>query len=143
MDSASSRPVDSWGPSAGAILAVASAGLLMALASAYVMTDTPGRFLTGVAAAGLLIFAAGSWRGRPKLALTTDGLVHRGWLRTHTLRREDIESIRITQFRRWGRTVRLLEIDARAGQLFVLSRWDLGGDPLDVLDALTDAGYVG
>jgi len=24
----------------------------------------------------------------------------------------------------------------------VLSRWDLGTDPLDVLDALTDAGYA-
>ena len=98
--------------------------------------------LAGVAAIGLLIFAAGSWRGRPRLAVTGDGLVYRGWLRTQTLRREDLESIRITQFRRWGRMVRLLEIDTRGGQLFVLSRWDLGGDPLDVLDALTDAGYA-
>jgi hypothetical protein len=38
--------------------------------------------------------------------------------------------------------VRLLEIDTRSGRLFVLSRWDLGGDPVDVLDALTDAGYA-
>ena len=77
-----------------------------------------------------------------RLAVTGDGLVYRGWVRSQTLRRADIESIRITQFRRWGRTVRLLEIDTLGGQLFVLSRWDLGSDPLDVLDALTDAGYA-
>ena len=135
-------PVHQWGPGVGAISGVAIAGLLMALGCATVATDPPGRLLTGIAAAGLLIFAAGSWRGRPRLAIAPDGLVHRGWLRTQTLRRADIETIRITQFRRWGRTVRLLEIDTKPGQLFVLSRWDLGGDPLAVLDALTDAGYA-
>lgn len=131
-----------WGPSAPAIAGVAVAGVLMTLGCLTVVTDPPGRILTGIAAIGLLVFAAGSWRGRPRLAITADGLVYRGWLRTQTLRRRDIESIRITQFRRWGRMVRLLEIDTCAGQLFVLSRWDLGGDPLDVLDALTDAGYA-
>ena len=125
-----------------AIAGVAAAGVLMAVGCATVATDPPGRFLTGVAAIGLLAFAAGSWRGRPRLAVTAQGLVYRGWVRTQTLRRADIESIRITQFRRWGRVVRLLEIDTLAGQLLVLSRWDLGGDPLDTLDALTDAGYA-
>ena len=131
-----------WGPSAPAIAGVAAVGLLMALGCVAVATDPPGRILTGIAALGLLVFAAGSWRGRPRLAVTGDGLAYRGWLRTQALRRPDIESIRITQFRRWGRTVRLLEIDTWTGQLFVLSRWDLGCDPLDVLDALTDAGYA-
>jgi hypothetical protein len=37
----------------------------------------------------------------------------------------------------------LLEIDTIESQLIVLSRWDLGGEPLQVLDALTDAGYAG
>jgi hypothetical protein len=67
-------------------------------------------------------------------------------LSTRTLRRADIELLRITEFRRWGRTVRLLEIDIKTEtdneQLLVLSRWDLGGDPLEVLDALTAAGYA-
>ena len=138
----SSGPVNQWGPGLGAIGGVALAGLLMALGCAAVATDPPGRLLTGIAAAGLLIFAAGSWRGRPRLAITPAGLVYRGWLRTQMLTRADIDTIRITQFRRWGRTVRLLEIDTKPGQLFVLSRWDLGGDPLTVLDALTDAGYA-
>ena len=51
--------------------------------------------------------------------------------------------IRITEFRRIARKVRLLEIDTTDDQLFVLTRWDLGTDPLDVLDALTAAGLAG
>jgi hypothetical protein len=125
------------------VAAVGLAGLLMALACALVAADPPGRILSAVAALGLLLFAAGSWRARPRLAITSDGLIYRGWLRTVTLRRADIELIRITEFRRLGRKVRLLEIDTIESQLIVLSRWDLGGEPLQVLDALTDAGYAG
>ena len=134
-----------WGPRPVAIGLVTVAGLLMA-AGFLVADDAPGRFLSGVAAVGLLVFAAGSWRARPRLAITADGLVYRGWLSTRTLRRADIDLLRITEFRRWGRTVRLLEIDIKTEtdneQLLVLSRWDLGGDPLEVLDALTAAGYA-
>jgi hypothetical protein len=125
------------------VAAVGLAGLLMALACVLIAADPPGRILSAVAALGLLLFAAGSWRARPRLAITGDGLIYRGWLRTVTLRREDIELIRITEFRRLGRKVRLLEIDTIESQLIVLSRWDLGGEPLQVLDALTDAGYAG
>lgn len=59
------------------------------------------------------------------------------------LARADIKLIRITEFRRLARKVRLLEIDTADDRLLVFSRWDLGADPLDVLDALTDAGYAG
>jgi hypothetical protein len=125
---------------------VALAGIVMAVGCAMVASDPPGRILTGIAAVGLLVFAAGSWRARPRLAVTVDGLVYRGWLRATTLRPTDIELIRITEFRRFGRKVRLLEIDSTAPDaesgLIVLSRWDLGGDPLDVLDGLTEAGYA-
>ena len=132
-----------WGPPSPSVAAVGLAGLLMALACVLIAADPPGRILSAVAALGLLLFAAGSWRARPRLAITGDGLVYRGWLRTVTLRRADIELIRITEFRRLGRKVRLLEIDTVESQLIVLSRWDLGGEPLQVLDALTDAGYAG
>jgi len=115
----------------------------MAIACVTVVTDAPGRILGGIAALGLLVFAVGSWRARPRLAITPSGLVYHGWLRAQTLRRADIKLIRITEFRRIGRKVRLLEIDASDGRLIVLSRWDLGGDPLGVLDVLTDAGYAG
>jgi hypothetical protein len=116
----------------------------MAIAAVTVVTDVPGRVLAGIAAVGLLAFASMSWRTRPKLAITPTGLVVRGWFGTHVLGRQDVAKIRITEFRRIGRKVRLLEIDTVADdRLLVFTRWDLGTDPLAVMDALTDAGYAG
>ena len=118
-------------------------GLILAIGAVTVVTDPPGRILTGIAAVGLLVFASLSWRARPKLAITNDGLLIRGWSRTQTLERTDIKIIRITEFRRLARKVRLLEVDTANDQLLVFTRWDLGTDPLQVLDALTAAGYAG
>lgn len=132
-----------WGPRPAAIALVGVCAILMVLASAVLAEDTAGRILTAVAGAGLLAFTIGSWRARPRLALVDGGLVYRGWLRTRTLSRADIAGIRITEFRRLGRKVRLLEIDTSDDVLLVLSRWDLGTEPLTVLDALTDAGLAG
>jgi len=132
-----------WGPRPAAIVLVGVAGALMAGACAVLVEDPPGRILTGIAAAVLLVFAAGSWRARPRLAVLGDSLVYRGWLRTLRLGHPDIAAIRITEFRRLGRRMRLLEIDTTDDTLLVLSRWDLGADPLSVLDALTAAGYAG
>ncbi len=132
-----------WQPRTSGILAFAALGLILAIVSVTGITDPPGRVLCGVAAVGLLGFAITALRARPKLAITTDGLALRGPLRTTTLHRADITRIRITEIRRIGRKVRLLEIDATDDRLFVLTRWDLGTDPLDVLDALTAAGYAG
>jgi hypothetical protein len=132
-----------WSPTSPGIAACGIAGVVMAIACVTVVTDPPGRFLAGISAVGLILFASATWRARPKLAITTDGLQVRGWWRTQLLRRADIKIIRITEFRRIGRKMRLLEIDAADGRLLILSRWDLGTDPLDVLDALTTAGYAG
>lgn len=115
----------------------------MAIVCVTVVTDPPGRILTGIAGLGLVAFAIGSWRARPRLAITGDALVYRGWFTTQTLQRADISLIRITEFRRIGRKTRLLEIDTTGDRLIVLSRWDLGTDPVDVLDALTEAGFAG
>ena len=132
-----------WAPSSAGIAACGVAGIVMATTCVTVVTDPPGRLLLGIAATGLILFAGGTWRARPKLAITADGLRVRGWLRTQRLVRNDIKIIRITEFRRIGRKVRLLEIDADDGRLFIFSRWDLGTDPLEVLDALTAGGYAG
>ncbi|ORV62924.1 PH domain-containing protein [Mycobacterium europaeum] len=132
-----------WEPSAAGIAGCGAAGVLMAIASVTVVTDVPGRILAGIAAAGLILFAGATWRARPKLAMTPDGLVLRGWFRTQVLRRSDIKIIRITEFRRYGRKVRLLEVEDADDGLVLFSRWDLGADPLEVLDALTAAGYAG
>ncbi|BCQ06604.1 hypothetical protein JMUB5695_00012 [Mycobacterium heckeshornense] len=115
----------------------------MAIGSVTLVTDIPGRIFTGIAAAGLILFASVSWRARPKLAITANGLVVRGWLRTQLLRRPQVKIIRIVEFRRIGRKLRLLEIETVDDQLRIFSRWDLGTDPLEVLDALTAAGYAG
>jgi Bacterial PH domain len=132
-----------WSPSPLGIAACGIAGIVMAIADVTVVTDVPGRLLLGISAVGLILFASGTWRARPKLAITSDGLRVRGWWRTQLLRRTEIKIIRITEFRRIGRKMRLLEIDAADGRLLIFSRWDLGTDPLDVLDALTAAGYAG
>jgi hypothetical protein len=132
-----------WGPPTAGIVAAGFVGLLLAIATVTVITDAPGRVLVGIAALGLLAFASMSWRARPKLAITAEGLVVRGWSRTHVLGRGDVAKVRITEFRRIGRKVRLLEIDtAPDDHLLVFTRWDLGTDPLTVLDALTEAGYA-
>ena len=132
-----------WSPPAVGIAACGVFGLILAIATVTLITDAPGRILVGIAAVGLLVFASLSWRARPKLAISDDGLVIRGWSRTKLLRRGDIKIIRITEFRRLARKMRLLEIDTTDDRLFVLTRWDLGTDPLNVLDALTAAGYAG
>jgi hypothetical protein len=73
--------------------------------------------------------------------MNQDSLTVAGWWQTRTIRRDEIRQIRITEFRRIARTVRLLEIDTVDDRLVVFTRWDLGTDPLDVLDALTKAGF--
>lgn len=133
-----------WGPATGGIAAAGVFGSLMLIAAVTLVTDVPGRVLAGIAGLGLLAFALMSWRARPKLAITDAGLVVRGWFGTRVLGRQDVAKVRITEFRRIGRKVRLLELDtAPDDHLLVFTRWDLGTDPLDVLDALTAAGYAG
>ncbi|BBY39879.1 hypothetical protein MMAN_40130 [Mycobacterium mantenii] len=131
-----------WEPHTAGIAGCGAAGVLMAIAAVTVITDPPGRILAGVAAAGLILFAGVSWHARPKLAITPDGLMLRGWFRTQLLQHADIKIIRIIEFRRYGRKVRLLEIETADDDLVLFSRWDLGTDPLEVLDALTAAGYA-
>ena len=132
-----------WGPRAVGVAGLGIAGILLGIGAVTLVTDAPGRILIGVAAIGLLVFATFSWRAHPKLAIADDSLVIRGWWHTHTLRQSDIALIRITEFRRIGRKVRLLEIDTSDDRLHVFTRWDLGAEPLTVLDALTAAGYAG
>ncbi|MEZ0354346.1 PH domain-containing protein [Mycobacterium sp. pR1184] len=132
-----------WEPRAAGVAGCGLGGLFMAIASVTVVTEPPGRVLVGIAGAGLLLFAGATWRARPKLAITPAGLVIRGWFRSQVLQHSDIKIIRITEFRRMGRKVRFLEVETSDDSLVLFSRWDLGTEPLDVLDALTDAGYAG
>lgn len=132
-----------WGPRTARIAGCGGAGIVIAIACSTLDIDTPGFMLTGIAALGLILFAGLSWRARPKLAINPDGLAVQGWFRTRLFGPAGIKIIRITEFRRFGRKVRLLEIEAINGDLVILSRWDLGTGPLEVLDALITAGYAG
>jgi hypothetical protein len=132
-----------WSPPTGRLILCGVAGFVLAVVAVMQVTDPPGRILAGVAGVGLIFFAGFSFRARPRLAITRDGLTVGGWWRHRHLPRAHIQRIRITEFRRLGRKVRLLEIDTTDDRLVVLSRWDLGTNPLDVLDALTAAGYAG
>ncbi|GAT14133.1 PH domain-containing protein [Mycolicibacterium thermoresistibile] len=131
-----------WGPTTGSIAVIGLLGLFLATTAVTAVTDLPGRLLIGLASVGLIAFAILSWRARPKLAISDAGLVIRGWWRTQVVPRSAIKLIRITEFRRLARTVKLLEIDTHDDRLLVFTRWDLGTDPLTVLDALTAAGYA-
>lgn len=132
-----------WGPKTGGIIAYAIFGLVALVGALTVVPDIPGKVLASIAGLGALAFAGLSYKSRPKLAITEEGLALRGWVSRRTLTHADIKLIRITEFRRLARKMRLLEIDSTDDRLYVFSRWDLGTDPLDVLDALTDAGYAG
>lgn len=132
-----------WSPPTLGIAALGVGGLILAAGAVTLITDPPGRVLVGIAAVGLIVFASLSWRARPKLAIKNDALVSRGLMGETELRRADIKLIRITEFRRIGRKTRLLEIDTVDDRLLVFTRWDLGADPLHVLDALTAAGFAG
>ncbi|WP_041787491.1 PH domain-containing protein [Mycolicibacterium gilvum] len=132
----------SWQPQTAGLVVQAILGVVLAVGAVTLVTDAPGRILIGFAAVGLIVFALMSWRARPKLAISDDALVYRGWFTARRITTDDIKRIRITEFRRIGRKVRLLEIDTTDDKLYVLSRWDLSTDPLNVLDALTEAGFA-
>ena len=68
-----------WAPRTAGIVTGAVLGLVLAVGAVTLVTDLPGRALVGLAGTGLLIFAIMSWRARPKLAITEDALLYRGW----------------------------------------------------------------
>nr|CRL70332.1 hypothetical protein CPGR_00427 [Mycolicibacter nonchromogenicus] len=132
-----------WSPAPGGIAGCAIAGVVLAVCAVTIATDTPGRILAGIAGIGLLVFAGLSWRARPKLALTFDGLAVRGWWRTRVLTPGSVARLRVTEYQRIGRKHRLLEIETLDDDMVVLSRWDLGTDPREVVTVLSAAGYTG
>ncbi|WP_067976822.1 PH domain-containing protein [Mycolicibacter icosiumassiliensis] len=132
-----------WSPPAGGIAGCALVGIALAISTVTIATDMPGRVLAGIAGVGLLMFAGLSWRARPKLALTFDGLAVRGWWRTRVLTPDSLTRLRVTEYQRIGRKHRLLEIETLDDELLILSRWDLGTDPREVFEVLSAAGYTG
>ncbi|MCV7192207.1 PH domain-containing protein [Mycolicibacterium brumae] len=132
----------SWGPQSAGVVVIGVAGLALLCGSVTLASDPPGRLLTGIGGVGLVVFAVLTWRARPKIAVTDDGLMLRGWFGTQQVSRDELELVRISEFRRFGRRQRMLEIETTDDRLRVYTRWDLGVDPIQVLDTLTAAGLA-
>lgn len=116
-----------------------------ALAYAVFAGDPIGRFITGVAAIGLALFALFGTVARPRLAADADGIRVRNLMGSHDLPWGSVR-IRVSTTRRFGRTVSLLELDGATdddpdGGLIVLGWLDLGTEPETVADALRTYRY--
>lgn len=123
-----------YAPQPVAVL-LAWAGALTALAWVVYTTDPAGRVLALAAVLLLSALALVGTVARPRLAADRDGL-RVGRLRG--ARRwpwRDVQQIEVIHTRRLGRASRTLEIDVvdpdGKEQLIVLSRLDLGADPVD------------
>ncbi|GAB05736.1 hypothetical protein M2359_000390 [Gordonia amarae] len=152
---------------AGAAMAIG--GLILLGGSVVLSSDPVGLVLMAFAGLLLLGFASYALLLRPRLRLATrpaPELTLRtiGGPRTYTP--ADIDRIRVRQLRRIGRHSHQLELDIlREGAddpnpdaqtpdaqypagtlpdttLVVLNRWDLGADPHEVADVLSEAGFV-
>lgn len=138
MNEPGSGPSHAWSPPPAL---VGLTWVLMAGTLGYTVFghDPRGRILTGLAAAGLLLFALFGTLARPRLAVDADGIVIRRLLgRQHWA--WGAVRITVSSTRRFGRTVSLLELDSADmdddGGLVVLGWLDLGTEPAEVAAVL-------
>jgi hypothetical protein len=115
---------------------VGLAWLLAAAAVAWVLLtpDRPGRLLLSVVALVLVWIGLFGTIARPRLLADTAGITVRGLTgRRHWTWAE--VNVRLVHTRRFGRDVATVEVDAES-DLVVLGRFDLGVDPVDVIEAI-------
>ena len=130
-----------WSPSTVLPAGLSAAGLVLGAGAAAL--DDAGRVLVGAAALLLLVLAGRDLVLRPRLAVTGDGVE----VRTLTGRRVlpwGLLRVRVRAGRRWGTTVRTLELDTADGPdddgvLLVLGRRDLGAPVEEVARRLREA----
>ncbi|WP_216212374.1 PH domain-containing protein [Amycolatopsis aidingensis] len=127
-----------WAPrtavvAVGWVLAVLAAAGTVLAALAF---DPPGAVLLGVGAVVLTVAAAHATVVRPRLAADRQGIRVRTLAGGYRLTWAEAP-IRLATVRRLGREVTTLEIDADSG-LVVLGALELGADPRDVLETLTE-----
>lgn len=96
--------------------------------------DHPGQVLLSVAALVLVWIGLFGTIARPRLLVDSAGITVRGLTgRRHWAWAE--VSVRLVHTRRFGRDVATVEVDAES-DLVVLGRFDLGADPVDVIEAI-------
>jgi len=130
-----------WSPPKVVPATLAAGGVLLGAVTAAL--DDAGRVLVGAAALLLLALAARDALLRPRLAAAGDAVEVRTLTGRRVLPWGQLR-VRVRSTRRWGATVRTLELDTATGPeddgvLVVLGRWDLGADPADVARALESA----
>jgi hypothetical protein len=145
-----------WAPPVKTVLALFSGAAAMSVCAALFSInavsadgsrDGAGQFLTIVAALLLLAVAAHAALVRPRLAILASGAVPSLALRTlrarHEYRADQLAAVSVVRYPRFGRRVPMLEIEPQdESRIFILSRWDLGANPLEVADALASAGFA-
>lgn len=129
-----------WSPPA-ALPAGLGAGAVV-LGAVALLLDPAGRILVGGAALLLVALAVREAVLRPRLAAGPDGVAVRTLTGTRVLP-WGLLRVRVRSARRWGTTVRTLELEGPAGGvddglLLVLGRWDLGADPATVAGELAE-----
>lgn len=144
MDNSSTT--DSWSTPPAVIGATGLGGIALLAAGWLSALDPGGRVLLTVAAAILLGYAVVGARVRPRLRIEDETLVFGGVTGTRRVPRGRIVSIVVTRTVRIVSRSTLLEVDyldeAGTERMRVLSRWDLGTAPDDVLDRLAELGFV-
>ncbi|MGW4482637.1 PH domain-containing protein [Amycolatopsis sp. NPDC004368] len=128
----------SWAPrSALVVVAWAVTGLLLIGAVLDgVFGDGKGALLMGVATVAIGAFAVHWSVVRPRLSADAEGLVARTLGGTHRLPWAET-TVQLRTTRRLGRDGVTLELE-HDDQLYIFGRVDLGEDPRDVHDVLTE-----
>ena len=122
----------SWAPHPG-LVAISWVLAGASITWAILADDRPGQVLLAVAALALVLAGLFGTVARPRLAADADGITVRNLVgRKHWPWAE--VNVRLTHTRRFGREVASVEVDADP-DLVVLTRLDLGADPVDVIDA--------
>lgn len=153
-----------WSTPTLAGVAMAVGGLILLGGAVALSSDPVGLVLMAFAGLLLLGFASYALLLRPRLRLVTrpaPQLTLRTIGGPRTYAPADIDRIRVRQLRHVGRHSHQLELDIlREGAdtqtpdsarpsgtlpdttLVVLNRWDLGADPHEVADVLSEAGFT-
>jgi hypothetical protein len=109
---------------------------VMAVFSAMPSGDRGLMLLAGIAALGLLVFAARDVLAPVRLAADESGVtVIHGFAGRRRIPWAEVQEIRLGERQRLGRTTRLVEIDT-GERLHLLSAYDLGAEPEDVAGEL-------
>jgi hypothetical protein len=123
----------SWAPHPG-LVTLSWILFVLAAGGVFLIDDTPGRVLIGVAVAVLLLAALFGTIARPRLAVDATGVTLRNLFGRRHWDWSQI-NVRLARTRRLGRDMPTIELDADP-DLIVLGWYDLGTDPVDVMDEI-------